>query len=219
MMPHNYRDPSRGPDAEAKAKATFKTLCKIAQVAAESVEYGRHEHAWNSLVHQRIFEQVFTSNILGATPVIYAASVQTSVSVRCEPVMSATIEGTSIPHYQNSPGDSSIYLACSVSKLSDGHTASSSYTSSYSMGTGNVSVSELETRRQSKKVDYVLVMDTAQDGSLHQTISELINHVSSIRNVAPHVNQTSYQPLKYSPIAVSIETKTQYTSIKAHREG
>lgn len=189
------------PDAEhvASAKATFGILREITQDAAETVEYyQRYECAWNNHVHGPLLKLAFASRIMSAT--ILRPSRPT-VRARWEAIMSATIAGDSIPCYQSFAADSSsVHFACSVTNLTDGDAASID---------SGVSLTELQSRKDSKKVHFADVLDVAENEPLRGTVAELINYVSVTTGSAPHVNQTIYRPLKYRPIVVSIETKAQ----------
>ncbi|KAI0105709.1 hypothetical protein GGR51DRAFT_560181 [Nemania sp. FL0031] len=201
VFPHYFSDPDPDVERVTNAKATFGVLREIIQVAAETAEYQRHECAWNSHVYEPLLKLVFSSNIMGATNVTSAGIQQPQkVRARWEPIMSATIAGDSIPYYQPSAAHSSIHLACSVTSLTDGGAASIN---------SAVSLSEVQSRKDSKKVDFAVVLDVAEDEPLQKTIVEFIDHVSVATGTLPHVNQTIYRPLNYSPIAVSIEAKVQ----------
>ncbi|KAJ8126508.1 hypothetical protein O1611_g7131 [Lasiodiplodia mahajangana] len=200
VFPHYFSDPDPDVDHVAGAKATFGQLREIIQAAVETAEYQRHECAWNSHVYEPLLKLAFSSSIMGATNVISTGVQSPKVRARWEPIMSATIAGDSIPYYQSSAANSSIHLACSVTSLTDPGVASIGST---------VSLSEVQSRKDSKKVDFAIVLDVAEDEPLQKTIVEFIDHVSVGAETLPHVNQTIYRPLNYSPIAVSIEAKVQ----------
>jgi hypothetical protein len=75
------------------------------------------------------------------------------------------------------------------------------------------------TRVESKKVDYVFALDLAADDPLQRVIKELLLremhlHIAQdeAKGVPPHLNQTAYEAVWNSLIAVSIETKQDTVS-------
>lgn len=76
-------------------------------------------------------------------------------------------------------------------------------------------------RATSKKVDFALALDIAEDTPLWDAIQAL-QDVDACNGRHSHVNQTAYKPLVHSPIAVSIETKanaSQRESLPVRRAG
>lgn len=190
-LPRYFRDPNPADASGAQAKAAFESLRIINRRAAESQVLQRHECSWNNLVHTPLLQLAFGSDMLERNEV-------GTVRVRCEPAMSATIVGDSIPFLQHGSTGASSEPACSVSLDSrllpsdDGSYADS-----------NVSISMLRSR--GAKVDYAIVIDISEDDPLRKMISNLIHRTEGL----PHVNQTAYLPLKDSPIAASIEAKVE----------
>lgn len=190
-LPRYFRDPNPADITGTRAKAAFEKLRAINRSAAESQTFQRHECSWNNLVHTPLLQLAFGSDILERNEV-------DTVSVRCEPAMSATIVGDSIPFLKHGSTGARSELACSVSLDSrllpsdDG-----SYLDS------DVSISMLRSR--GAKVDYTIVIDVSEDDPLRKKISQLIHRTEGL----PHVNQTAYLPLKDSPIAASIEAKVE----------
>ncbi|KAI0153227.1 hypothetical protein GGR57DRAFT_149535 [Xylariaceae sp. FL1272] len=88
-----------------------------------------------------------------------------------------------------------------------------SMSGSGSIFSGNTqSVIELDgityNRSDSNKVDYVLVMDAKDNAPFRKTFNFVWNECLE-RDVLPHINQSLYRPLQLSPIACSIETKSE----------
>ncbi|GAP93157.2 putative methyltransferase type 11 [Rosellinia necatrix] len=63
-------------------------------------------------------------------------------------------------------------------------------------------------RSDSKKVDYVLVVDARNHAPLRKVFGSVWNECL-FRNILPHMNHSLYTPLQWSPIACSIETKVE----------
>lgn len=189
-----FREPNplRGTDEEARRE--FAQLTKVLAQAGQSQAHSRSESAWNNLVHTPVLDIVFGADILdrhGSVQVVDSAKIH----VRYEPVMTASIAGDSIPFLKGKAGQLS-EPACSYSLESQ------LFGSSVLSGQSDVSVSMV--RSSGAKVDYVLAMDCREDSRLRKTIFELVNRDE---DQLPHVNQTAYRPLRYSPIAVPIEAK------------
>lgn len=192
-----YFDKADNPAGAARAKEVFHSLCAIKRRAADSQTYQRCESAWNNLVHTPFLQLVFESDIPDSnTTKTKSPHPQPLVHVRAEPVMSATISGDSIPLIKTADGDP-FEPACSVSVES---LLVSDNASNYAES--NLSLSLMRSR--GVKVDYVLAIDFPEDAPVRKVISRAIN-----TGPLPHVNQTAYLPLKESPIAVAIETKTE----------
>lgn len=175
--------------------AVLQALCNIHREAEESKLLQRHETGWNHLVHTPLLSLVFQPQ------------PRTSVSVRVEPVMDATIMGDSIPRLRqdSSSGPSSAFA------LSASATDTSSWDDASSQDIRQVDPAHLHSRSDVKRVDYVLCM-VLPDGLLKTTISELVILTSMKDGGYMHVNQTGYAPLSKNLIAVSIETKTERSS-------
>lgn len=198
--PRYYRPPN--PADKGAALAILAALRRIKHRALESQIYQRDESAWNHMVHTPLLHLVFTSDIeldaeldaeLDGGTGAQDVSQSTKVRVRAEPVMSASIAGDSVPLLQGS-SDSPVELVCSVS-------AESLLVPEKSHADSSLSLSMMRSR--GVEIDYVLAVEVPEDTLLRRTIRKVIQ-----TNPLPHVNQTAYLPLKESPIAVSIETKT-----------
>ncbi|KAK7739072.1 hypothetical protein SLS53_005970 [Cytospora paraplurivora] len=183
--PRYFRDAD--PVGGARAKAVLNSLHGIKRAAADSQTHQRCESGWNNLVHTPLLQLVFDCEVPGTT------ASPTRAHIRVEPVMSATIAGDSIPYLRGSDGDS-LGPACSLS-------VESLLASESSYAESDLSLSMMRSR--GVKVDYVLALDIPEEAPLRSNISQIINN-----GLLPHVNQTAYLPLKESPIAVAIETKT-----------
>lgn len=194
---HYFHPPN--PADKGEAMVVFATLRAINRRAIESQINQRDESAWNHLVHTPLLQILFASEIKPDTELYGEAGTQepaedTKVRVRMEPIMSASIAGDSVPFLQAS-SDGLVDLACSVSAESR-LVSETSYNSK-----SNLSLSMMRSR--GVKVDYALVMDIPE-GTLLRKIIQKVIHTSPL----PHINQTACPPIKESPIAVSIETKT-----------
>ena len=134
--------------------------------------------------------------------------------------MSATISYEWIPRLQRGSVSEEIKQQTNLSDLACSVSAGSALTSKDSEDSQDSDVSHvsvpkdlLHTPTDSKKVDYVLVLELL-DAPLKRIISDLakkatVDRRGYHRQDAPpsHVNQTIYRPIKDSLIAVSIETK------------
>ncbi|KAG6354871.1 hypothetical protein INS49_003952 [Diaporthe citri] len=184
----------REPDPEEGARAieVFNTLTSILDKASQAQTYKRHEAAWYIHVHSPLLELVFDWRIP-------QHNEATEPRARVEPVMSATIAGNSIPLRRGDP-NAPLEPACSVSLdtelLSDTSQESCIYPpSDWSMS---------QVRSHSAKVDFVVALDIPDEAQLRKTISWTIDD-----GWRRHINQTTYEPLKESPIAISFEMKTE----------
>lgn len=193
FAPYCFRK-SSVPD-RAGAGAMLEALCDIHREAGESKLLQRHETGWNHLVHTPLLSLVFRRQ------------PRTSVSVRVEPVMDATIMGDSIPRLrqESSTGPTSAFA------LSATATETSSCSDVNSQDMYQVDPALLHSRSDVKRVDYVLCM-VLPDGPLKTSISELVILTSMKDGGYMHVNQAGYAPLRKDLIAVSIETKTERSS-------
>lgn len=187
--PSWFRNPDPTDPDGTRAKAEFSMLSKIRFKATQSQIYERSESAWNNRVHTPILDLVFESDMP-------EPGHNVEYQVRCEPIMSADIKGSYIPYLQGPEGGP----ACSVSVDSvfqESEGASSA--TGASLGS-DLSMSKMRSR--SVRVDYVLALDIPEDAPLCRVIRKLVSY--DLRSV----NQTTYLPLRHSPIAMSIETKT-----------
>ncbi|KAI1124007.1 hypothetical protein F5Y10DRAFT_250670 [Nemania abortiva] len=221
MPPHCYRDPN--PENILESFATFTTLCRIVDASWSSLSNRRCEDAWNNVVHTPLLELIFGSHPLNVKSRALSQDEQKkSVAVRFEPVMSATIAYEWVPRLRRGATSEQIKKTTNLSDVACSLSAGSaaSYTSSELEDASHVTVFKdlMHTPADSKKVDYVLVLDILDGTTLKTVISDLIQRESvKARGAQPqvppaHVNQTTYRPIKDSPIAVSIETKQDYSS-------
>ncbi|KAI5919674.1 hypothetical protein F4810DRAFT_685886 [Camillea tinctor] len=207
------------------ALATFAALCRVVDATAVSQSVRRYEDAWNNLIHTPLLDLVFGSHPLNIKRRAQEqVQEQKCVSVRFEPVMAATIAYEWIPRLRRGPISEQIKKNTNLSDLACSVSAGSaiSCTSSQLEGASHISVPKdlMHTSADSKKVDYVLVLDILDGTPLKMVISDLIQKAAvkaqeteGILKVPPaHVNQTTYHPIRDSPIAVSIETKQDFSS-------
>ncbi|KAI0146815.1 hypothetical protein GGR57DRAFT_478399 [Xylariaceae sp. FL1272] len=195
--PSCFRDPDpEDENAIPRAIATHDGLCRIHRAAVKSALCQRHEPGWNNLVHTPLLDLVFRSDN-GTNK-----ELSDTVVAEFEPLMAATIAGDSIPRYAGAG------LACSVSTSSAGE--SSERTDSKVEDV--VDLTQVHSSSNSKKVDYALVLHLPDGSDLLNLVRDLAKEVA-IRNgvTAPHINQSTYTPIAYAPIAVSIETKTPFS--------
>ncbi|RYP34434.1 hypothetical protein DL766_002955 [Monosporascus sp. MC13-8B] len=202
-------------EATAGAEAMHTTLCDIKLEAKAAAEDEYHETGWNHSVHTPLLKLVYMSRKQSrGTPQLGKLA-----SARVVSAMSATIWGNYIPikpsklptlsklllHPVSDAGSGSLasgVLACSVS-----NDASSGTGTDYG-STATEKHRHMHSRSDSKRVDYVLVMDAQDDAPLQRVFSHFVYEALE-RDLLPHVNQTLYRPLQWSPIACSIKTKVE----------
>ncbi|KAJ8128780.1 hypothetical protein O1611_g4852 [Lasiodiplodia mahajangana] len=163
------------------AEATLARLRSIVDIAKSSTEQGRHETAWNHLVH---------------TPMLDLAFGMAGSQVVVEPAMTATIAKNSVPRLRRR-----IDAACDTASLAWSVPNSSSVAQSEDSDTPQQNNSDR------KKVDYVLVAnisDAKLKTVIHSTVLDM-----GVSGHGTHFNQTEYLPLRYNPVAVTIETKVK----------
>lgn len=190
------------------AQSNHAQIRDIVQASMTSRQLQRHEHGWNNLVHARVLGLVF-----GSSPKNVNGPVMKPVSVRFEPMMAATIMAKWVPRIDLVPSsnpDGQNELASSVS--GGGSLLSTSTSSDRQSGPPAPVPEELKhTRVGSKKVDYVLALDLALDRPLQRVLEHLMKREQSVGALVPaYVNQTMYEPVRESLIAVSIETKREW---------
>ncbi|KAI0154655.1 hypothetical protein GGR57DRAFT_466248 [Xylariaceae sp. FL1272] len=207
---HSFGDEPRT-DPAATAESALSTILQIKADAALSAELQRHEIAWNIIVHSPVLRLALGPRPERETdpePQILRQQRQ-HVSVRVEPIMSAPISPDSVPlldpDLTTSVGSRTAETAAWTASESSTHVTEGSQQSvdSASITSG---------RSETKKVDYVLVLDIAKEIPLYHTISRLIQQISIRDGTKAHVNQTDYAPIFRNPIAVSIETKSASSS-------
>ncbi|KAI1291530.1 hypothetical protein F5Y03DRAFT_376564 [Xylaria venustula] len=189
-----------------EAKQAYATLCRIKRAATKSARYQRHEQAWNNMVHTPLLELLCRRE----NDTEHEKPLSGAVA-DWEPMMAATIAGDSIPRLSSQGGA----LACSVSVSSLGESS----LSESSQGESSLKEQQppkpgqVHSSSDSKKIDYALVLELPDDSTLSCRIRDVANAAAaSDPKSAPHLNQTTYLPVQYTLIAVSIETKAQFTS-------
>ncbi|KAI1839537.1 hypothetical protein JX266_014255, partial [Neoarthrinium moseri] len=63
-----------------------------------------------------------------------------------------------------------------------------------------ISVNQVHSRSDSKKVDYILALDAGDGTTLNQALRFFVHNEGVQRGPLPHINQTIYRPLQWSPI-------------------
>ncbi|KAK9779605.1 putative PD-(D/E)XK nuclease-like domain-containing protein [Seiridium cardinale] len=222
----------RGPESHnaQEARSIFDTMCNIVDAALVSQRRQRHGAAWNNLVHTPLLEVAFgsyppsmRSHRCGMTQDSNHQQQEQNlkpVSVRFEPAMMVTIALPWIPRLSPdvfldkmdlesiNPYPNDIAFSASVGDVLRSYTLSEPY--------GAAHISEvrdnLHARSDSKKVDYVVVLDMQEDTPLQKIISALVTNATlqsqrlGYDTLPIHVNQTTYGPVAENPIAVSIYT-------------
>ncbi|KAI0411001.1 hypothetical protein F5X98DRAFT_358294 [Xylaria grammica] len=169
------------------------SLYKILSNAVEATKFNVHEDYWNNMVHTPLLNQVFDRE---GTP-------ERGAAVRVLPATCVSIAPDSSPWCQSkgtqTPTDQS----------NDAVTVAASSGAHQTEQTEQTEPTQTNRGQDSKKVDYLLVLDLDEGTELHKVIASLVNNLALKENraVPPHVNQTTYPIAAYRPIAVSIETK------------
>ncbi|KAL8404278.1 hypothetical protein RB594_009220 [Gaeumannomyces avenae] len=180
------------------ADTLHEALVAINQDAVAATEGEYHEAGWNNLVHTPLLRQVFPSRVeVGRT------------GARLVPVMSAVI------HNNYVPGKFASKSALPVNRLHGhlgGDSASVAGDSVSGTGSNTAGPSADGRRSDSNKVDYVACLDVAADTPLSKVLYNVTYNQGVEADILPHVNHVLYAPLQWSPIAVSIETKTEESS-------
>ncbi|KAI3316764.1 hypothetical protein HD806DRAFT_516847 [Xylariaceae sp. AK1471] len=194
---HFVRQPDHPVDVGSDAEAVHATLRRVVRATADSERSKRLEGGWNHHVHTPLLDLVFGSNLYdGDDP----QDAQQVVVARFEAVMGATIAGDAIPLIQRSQMDQPD-VACSVSL----NTSANESDRGSVVDLEKVDLGDVHSRSGSKKVDYVAVMHISPKDALWKAI-DTITFESKLG--FGYVNQTIQLGILYSPIAVSIETKT-----------
>lgn len=201
------------------AKAELILLRDVLREAVLSKTYQRNECGWNTHVYAPLLRQVFRHQD-GQTE---AEAGKTSV--RVETIMTATMEGDSIPLKRSA--DNSAAAGSSSAGLNNSDllsefcvtvtasSASSALSGVVVEGIGSSQqrdLAHLQSRSDTKIVDYGLVMDLPGDSALQEALSDLATRVC-IEGGRRHINQTAYQSIQDSVMAVSIETKTELSAV------
>ncbi|KAI0877568.1 hypothetical protein GGS24DRAFT_446808 [Hypoxylon argillaceum] len=186
----SFRKPLASADEPGGAKAAAWLLhiqiCEVFEAAGIADLQKRHECGWNSHIHGAVLKLVFTSLLSRAG---FRPQKSRRVVARYEAVQTATITKDSAPHWkQGGP-------AVTVSSTEQSAYDSSEY------------YEELEPnpdRSRTNKVDYVVVLRNVDDEPLQQAIRRVaFNNETG----TGYVNQTAYNPIFDTPIAVSIATR------------
>ncbi|KAI0467081.1 hypothetical protein F4859DRAFT_495689 [Xylaria cf. heliscus] len=202
-------------DAQAKVEATrtahtsLTKVLDIVQASSSSSQYKRHESGWNHFVHTPVLHIAFTTKMLAEWDIFEGGGKQPEARARYEAIMDASIAGDCVPLISR-PGQEA-ELSCPVEIDNDFLIMPPSSASSAGASTAidtSVSISCFQTPSGSKKVDYAIVLDVLEDSVLHTAIANILFQVDASRRKR-HVNQTAYQPINKSPIAVLIETKAE----------
>lgn len=134
--------------------------------ATTTEPYRRSEAAWNNCVHSPLLELVHGSDPWD----LEGPDADQLVVARFEAVMGATIVGAAIP-FIKPPQLGQPALACSVSL--DSLARSTNADSASTVDLTRINITDLHSRSESKKVDYVLVMymnEKRSFGRLFKTI-------------------------------------------------
>lgn len=193
LKPYTFKPANASLDAGAQALAAYAMVCTVVQHAAEAQTSDGHETTWNHLVHTPLLRSIFASASLGMNGVTEAYQpppLRKGISVRFVIAMSAQIEPHSLPTVRGSNTDIGPLDSASVSDCQSQITTST----------------RVSNRGDSKKVDYVLVMDMPKTAQLQEELSRVADDFDCCG--VPHINHTAYRPLEKSLIAVSVETKT-----------
>ncbi|KAI0446722.1 hypothetical protein F4803DRAFT_502130 [Xylaria telfairii] len=220
--------------ATENAESLHASLQAIVHAAGEAAEDEYHETAWNHAVHTPILKLVYadtrSAKDFTMPPYLPSPSYQAwcSGSARLAYTMSASIFKDYTPMKRALPTPKLVMpfrsaprmpasLASAPVDNADDIREARSVSGSGSLFSGNTqSVIELDgityNRSDSKKVDYVLVMD-AKDNAPFRKVFNFVWNECLERDVLPHINQSVYRPLQLSPIACSIETKPELNLI------
>lgn len=187
-----YRKPIEVASGITEAVAAYNSFRRIVDRAAICQESQVHEAGWNHHVHTPILDHIF-----GLAQPKRTSGRRPAVTARFESVMSAAIATDSIPYIVSN--QTVPVLACSANSSGQDSETNASPGQAYRLS-------------GSKKVDYVVMMYILESELLRQAI-RLASYKED--SGGPHVNQTSYTTLRYSPIAVSIETKVSLSQTAA----
>ncbi|KAI1197463.1 hypothetical protein F5X97DRAFT_302241 [Nemania serpens] len=203
------------------AEVSFTALCEIHAEARAAAEDGYHESAWNHTIHTPLLKQVFTSRKPGRQfsqrlPEEPEPPQQpgSDAIARVVATMSVAIWDEYLPNKRsmlvtpmpNTVADEDDSVSGSV--VASYTSAATDRASDATGTTGTIS----NCSDSKKKVDYVLVMDARHDLPLRKVFAFFVLNEAIERDLLPHVNQTMYRPLQWSPIACSIETKFAFTA-------
>ncbi|KAI1111699.1 hypothetical protein F5Y14DRAFT_464365 [Nemania sp. NC0429] len=184
IVPYEVRPQMLDPEGDIP-DTTFR------EPAVGSEQYRRLEAAWNNHVHTPLLELVFGSDTWNPE----GPDAYQPVVVRFEAVMGATIVGSAIP-FTAPPPLIRPDVACSISLDS---LQWSSITSGCKIEFADVNPSTIQSSRESKKVDYVLVMYLNKKEKL---LKAIYNASFDEELGYGYVNQTLLPNLLYDPIAV-----------------
>ncbi|KAI0470507.1 hypothetical protein GGR56DRAFT_147953 [Xylariaceae sp. FL0804] len=213
------------------AESLHAALCDITLEAKAAANMEYHETGWNHTVHTPMLRTVFSSRTQNST----AKEGETEEGGRLAhsrfvAAMSATIwneylptkplKTPSVPLQQQTSQLQQLQPRTAMSDAGSVSSASISYAgTSTSRGTGTGTAPEPEYdasghgRSDGKKVDYVLALDAGADTPLQRVLAFFLHNEGVLRDLLPHVNQTLYRPLQWSPVAVSVETKVAFQAV------
>ncbi|KUI74266.1 hypothetical protein VM1G_09711 [Cytospora mali] len=235
-----FRDDSSTTNhTSSRSELELYRLHEICTAAAESVELERYEDAWNVLIHQPLLKLALEGEEEEEEE---GQDQEHHHKVTSEYVASATIAGPWIPRVKthlrrqdDGSSDSASVLACSVTGSSAGGSSDASYIlgddtnpgtspaspsrtrtratvmetlEQYQQLRDNIDVATMHSKPGSKKVDFAIVLSPRESSPL----SQAVRHAASISAPIPTINQSTYPPLRFRPIAVAIESKTTTAS-------
>lgn len=188
-------------------------LLDIGEKAAISSQLGRHEAAWNSVVHQPLLELAFEEDrgarIRERLNRRDKAAEPRLARVRVENVSSATISGECVPRLSRQDGDTASLGAWSVSQSSAGSTASTEEEPDPFFTPKLFPLdSTVHSKAGSKKVDFAIVLEPEPGSSFHTIIQTILARLTWAPSLSRSVNPSTYGPLIRAPMAIVIETKT-----------
>ncbi|KAI0405862.1 hypothetical protein F4802DRAFT_560995 [Xylaria palmicola] len=199
--PYSFRTATTTPEAASIHTALLDVLTD----AMEAADNGYYEHSWNNFVHTPLLKKVFASSQYAGFG--GGGSIHQDPRARVVGVMSAPILGDYIPCVLPHPPVTEPATENDLVSLSQGVPALS-VSEPYTNPLFGLDAPKLvQTRTNSKKVNYVLALDLG-DTPLLKVLKFYLHNDAVMRYLsAPHINQTLYPTLSYSPIACSIETK------------
>ncbi|KAI1145601.1 hypothetical protein F4825DRAFT_238258 [Nemania diffusa] len=221
--------------ATTEAESLHKCLRNILHEAKVAAKNEYHETGWNHAVHTPLIKLAYSSTEpeegFTLPPQIPSSSFSSdrSASARVVYTMSATIHREYTPRKRILPTARFVTRKLPIStpfattsspvpplSIPQPHTHASIGVAGSISGSvlSTTAISEIEVdgvtynRSDSKRVDYALVVDIKDNAPLRKVLNFVWNECL-YRNVLPHINQSFYLPLQLSPIACSIETKSE----------
>jgi hypothetical protein len=164
--------------------------------ALENQRLKRHESAWNDSVHTPLLLLALGPQRDVRNENVTSASITQDAIPRLQKDMSTSRRPTGLPPHLDNNSDTASVLALSV--CSEGSSNSSKSNPPF----------EKETTARGKKVDYAWILVPDRDSELGRAIESATKlHSGTIGTRNLSVNQTSYTPLVFNPIAISFESK------------